>query len=48
MRKSRIVVDEAAVKKVNNEASDWTAVCSVCGKAIVGTLCQLLGHKHGQ
>lgn len=48
MRKSRIIVDEEAVKKINEEAHDWQAVCPICSEKLIGTLAELRKHKHGE
>lgn len=48
MIKSRIKVDEAAVKAFNEEQKDWTAVCRVCGVTISGTLVEIRSHTHGK
>lgn len=48
MRQNRVVVDEAAVKKFNEERTDWCSYCQVCQKQVCGTLDQLRNHKHGE
>jgi hypothetical protein len=40
-------VDEKEVKRINETATDWTAVCPVCGEHLVGTIAELRKHKHG-
>jgi len=45
---SRIKVDDAEVKRLNEEAKDWTAVCPVCGAALTGSLAELRKHCHGK
>lgn len=44
MIKSRFVVDEDAVKKINEEINDWTAVCRICKSKISGTLSDIRKH----
>lgn len=49
--KTRIVIDEAVVKKFNEDQKDWTAFCRVCKKEISGSLAELRSHKancHGE
>lgn len=50
MIKSRTEVDEVQVKKVNDEADDWCAVCRVCHEEVCGTLHKLKDHvkSHGK
>lgn len=36
--------DEAAVKKILNEAKDWEGVCRKCHVKLSGTLQELKGH----
>lgn len=43
---SQIVVDTEAVKKAQYEATNWTAVCKICGVELTGTISQLKEHKH--
>lgn len=47
--KSRIgdCIDTAEVKRLNEEAKDWTSVCPVCGEVLTGTISELRKHKHG-
>lgn len=44
MKKSRIVVDEAAVKQWQEEQKEWTGRCRKCGEELKGTLAELRGH----
>lgn len=44
--KSHRVVDEVEVARLQNEATNWTATCTVCGAELTGTICQLKAHKH--
>ena len=46
MIKSLREIDETAVKKFNEEATNWTATCPVCGEKLTGTLSELRKHKH--
>lgn len=49
--KTRIEIDEAIVKKFNEEQIDWTAVCRICKMTITGSLADLRAHKancHGK
>lgn len=48
MIKSRVVVNEAEVKKFNEEQKDWTATCRLCHKVITGTLADIRGHVCGK
>lgn len=50
MIKSRIKVDEAAVKTFNEEQKNWTAKCPICGQLLTGTLAELRMHGeiHGK
>lgn len=38
----------AAYVQKMNESACWTAVCSVCGEHLSGTLDELRRHKHGE
>lgn len=44
MIKSRYVVDEVEVKKINEERPTWTATCPICKRELTGTLAQLRNH----
>lgn len=44
--KSRTIVDEVAVKKQLEEATDWCGTCRICGEEVCGTLAQVKKHKH--
>lgn len=46
--KSRIVVDEIAVKKFNEEQTNWTATCRKCKVELSGTLAEIRGHVCGK
>lgn len=50
MIKSRVKVDETAVKAFNEEQKDWAAWCHICNDMIIGTLAELRNHKecHGK
>lgn len=48
IEKSYRCVDEAAVKKVQESWTTWTATCPVCGVELTGTLAKLRCHKHGE
>lgn len=48
MIKSRIEVDEDAVKKFNEETPTWTATCRKCKAVLTGTLSQIRGHVCGE
>lgn len=41
-------IDEAEVKKYNEDAPTWTGTCSICGKHLIGTPAELRKHKHGE
>lgn len=50
MIKSNVKVDEAAVKKYNEEQI-WSAHCKLCGHEITGTLSEIKAHMkkcHGK
>lgn len=47
MSETRIKVDAAEVKRILEEAKDWTAECSVCHEKLIGTLAEIRKHKHG-
>lgn len=41
-------VDKEEIKKINETAQDWTAVCPVCHVTLTGTMGDLRKHKHGE
>ena len=48
MIKSVRCIDEDAAKRLNEEATDWTATCPICGEVLTGTMAELRKHKHGE
>lgn len=36
------------VKRLNEEATDWTATCPICHVTLTGTPEELRKHKHGE
>lgn len=46
--KTRIKVDDAEIKKFNEEQIDWTASCKKCHVNLTGTLSELRGHVCGK
>lgn len=45
--KAELVAEEnrVALEKANEEAADWKAHCSKCGKYLKGTLAELRAHS---
>jgi hypothetical protein len=51
MIKSRTIVDTDEVKRINNEAKDWTGTCRICKQVLTGTLADIKKHMeqcHGE
>lgn len=48
MIKSIVQIDEAAVKKYNEEQRDWIATCRKCHEVISGSLTEIRGHVCGK
>lgn len=34
------------IQEANEEASDWSGTCRVCGASLTGTLAELRSHQH--